>query len=154
MSEMRVIAELGNYDAMIAALSARAAALGVSQTVLDELAGLSAGYTGQVFGGSQTKRLGWLTTWLMLPVLGARLVLIEDAAARTMMEKHYGERRANQARKGNYASPVSKHVLSRANRHFSRLGNKARWRGTTKEERSEHGRKMAMARWKRRERGR
>jgi hypothetical protein len=54
--EADLFASPGGYDELIAAMAKRAAELGLSQAALDRVAGLPGGYSGKVFGGSQTKK--------------------------------------------------------------------------------------------------
>jgi len=53
----------------------------------------------------------------------------------TRISENYLPRQANQARMGNDASPVGTALMSRVFKHFSRLGNEARKKKMTKEER-------------------
>jgi hypothetical protein len=142
-----IFATLPDYDAMVAAIIQRSAELGVTYGQLDEIAGLSTGYASKALGPSQTRKFGWLTTFLLMPELGLRVALIVDdeALAKRRLAAHEGQ--PNQARPNNTASPVSKRVLSRVQRHLSKNGNGKRWRGKSKKERAEHARRMAMMRW-------
>lgn len=136
-----------DYDAMIAVLATRREQRNISFTDLDELAGVATGYSSKALGGSQTAKLGWLSTFLILPALGMRLVLEVDEEAAAMFDKRITPRQANQARPNNYASRAGKRQIQRVFRHFSAKGGKARMRKMTAEERSEHQRRAANARW-------
>ena len=146
MTEERRIADPYNYDDLIEAFKTRAADRGVSYAQMDEVTGLPAGYTGKVFGKSQTKRLSAMSLDLYVTALGLRMVLVEDAKSLHAARHMLGNRHANQARTGNSSSRASSHVINRVLKHFAPLGGLARWRGSTKEQRSNHGRMMVAAR--------
>ena len=145
MSE--IVASPRDYEELVSALEGQIAKIGLGINQLDEICGLGDRYAAKVFGPSRTKRLGNTLLWVLLPELGLRLQLVEDEellSKRRIPGQKYAK---NHARMGNYASPVSKRILSRANRYFSKLGNLARWRDTTAKQRQDHARMMARARW-------
>jgi hypothetical protein len=148
--------EVTSYTEMIAAIAARAAVLGIKQADFDVLASFPAGLWGKVAGPSQVKRLGPEKLFDALRAAGLRIRVEEDPEQAEKMRKRIAEnfnpRQANQARPNNSASPISAAVLSRCFKHLSRKGGVERWRGKSKEERSEHMRMMAMAGVKKRRR--
>jgi hypothetical protein len=135
------------YSEFVELLRSRLDAIDISMDQLDELAGLPRGYAGKVFGGCQTRRLGPITMWPMLQALGLKIHLTEDAELTAKMQSRYGGRQSRQARPNNHASPVSKRLMARVFRHFSRIGNRHRWRDKSPEQRREHARMMARRRW-------
>ena len=150
MIEERRIANPENYDDLIEAFKVRAAERGVSYAQMDECTGLPAGYTGKVFGKSQTKKLSAMSLDLYVTALGLRMVLIEDENSLHAARHMLGNRVANQARDGNHARPPGIHVLSRVFSHIGRRGGRARMSQMSAGERSKHQSNAANARWKKR----
>lgn len=141
-----------SYTELMQGIQAQVGVLGLKLTDFDDLAGFPAGLSGKVFGLLQVKRLGPEKVFDALRAAGLRLRIEidpeQEAKMRARIAENYNPRQSNQARTNNNASPVSTLVLSRAFKHLSRLGGKARMKKMTKEERSAHARHAAMMRWK------
>jgi hypothetical protein len=75
---MRALAVIADYAGLVACLRARAEALAVSNVTLDEVAGLSAGYSGHLLSPNPSRRFGAATLGPALAALGLRLVVVED----------------------------------------------------------------------------
>jgi len=112
-----------NYEALIAALAARAGDLSISHADLDLIAGLASGYSSKILGPSMTKHAGPLSLFTMLPALGLRLTLtVDDDALRRYAQRGL-KRNGNQARLANFAQRrVSKRLITRVQRYFGALG--------------------------------
>lgn len=106
------------YDALVTAFRERANELGLSYSTIDDLAGVTSGFVGKAFGGSQTKRLGWLSTYLILPVLGLRLALLEDNEAAKLYANRAVARKVNQARANNFAQSPNRRAIVRVIKHL------------------------------------
>lgn len=147
-----VAAEVTSYSELIAGIEAKRQVLGVKQTDFDELAGFADGLWGKVSGLLQVKQVRVEKLFDALRAAGLRLRLEndpdQDAKMRDRIASKYNPRQANQARNGNHASTISTQVLSRAFGHVLREARKKRWAGKSPEERSEHARNIANARWK------
>lgn len=143
-------AEVTSYTEAIEVLRTRVGELGMRQADFDELAGFPAGLSGKVFGPSQVKRLGPEKMFDALRAAGLRIRLEIDPEQTAKMQariaENYNPRQANQARMNNSASPISTHLRDRVYGHFLKEARKKRWVKTSKKERSEHARMMAMAR--------
>lgn len=143
-------AEVTSYTELIGAIRAQIGVMGVKYADFDALAWFAPGLSGKVFGPAQVKRLGPEKLFDALRASGLRLRVEIDpeqlAKMQAMIEKQLIEpRQANQARMNNSASPVSPQLLSRCFKHLSRIGGKKRWGKSSKKERSQHMRMMAMA---------
>jgi hypothetical protein len=145
-AELRPLAEIVDYDSMIAAMRARAAerklALSASENAV--VAGLPDKYLQKLIGSLPVRRLGMASLGPVLSVLGIKLIMVEDADA----ERRYGPRlkRHNPRliRTGTEARLAERHVV-----RMGRKGGRARWAGTTAQERSEAARKLNQLRWRR-----
>lgn len=135
-----------NSEALIEALDARRQELGMSMIELDAAAGMAPGSIGKYLGPGRTKGLGAISIFKIASGLGLRLAIEIDPDATAAVLEERRPRRANQSRPNNHASPVSKRILARANRHFSKIGNRHRWKRVPKDERSSHARMMALKR--------
>lgn len=115
-----------NYDALVAALDRRRIELGWSHVDLDQITGCATGQTGKAFGPSQTKKLGWKTTWEYIDALGFDLVLAvnHEKTARYAARAITGN--PKQARKNNYAQRPGRRAVSRVMRHLSGKAIKVR----------------------------
>src|SRR6266404_5497490 len=148
---IRIMPEVTSYSELISVIRDRVGALGVRYQDFDSLAGFPDGLSGKVFGPAQVKRLGIEKAFDALRCAGLRLRVEEDPEQIAKMQawiekKMIQPRQGNQARMNNHASAISSHLLSRAFGHILREARKKRWTKTSKKERSEHARMMAMAR--------
>ena len=138
-----------SYTELIVAIKDKLGALNIRYEDFDDLAGFAPGLSGKVFGPCQVKRLGIEKVFDALRASGKRLRLEDDpeqdAKMRERIAENFIPRQANQARMGNSASPISKPLMARVYGHFLKEARKKRWVNTTKKERSEHARMMAMA---------
>jgi hypothetical protein len=138
------LAEITDYKSMIAAMRARAAerklALSAEENAI--VAGLPSKYLQKLLGSSPVRRLGMASLGPVLGVLGAKLVLVDDAEA----ERRYGSRVKQHdprlVRSGTEAQLAERHV-----QRMGRKGGRARWANTTPEERSEAARQLNKLRW-------
>jgi hypothetical protein len=146
-------AEITSYTELVNGIRSQLGALGIRYEDFDELAGFAAGLSGKVFGPAQVKRLGPEKMFDAIRAAGLRLRIEVDPEQahkmQTRISENYLPRQANQARMGNDASPVGTALMSRVFKHFSRLGNEARKKKMTKEERSKSAQHAANTRWKR-----
>lgn len=89
-----------SYDELIEVLRRRAQDLQISRLTLDELAGLSSGYSGKVLGLGQAKRLGPMSLESILGALAlgiARVELVEDPALVARMAPRWTKRKRKTA---------------------------------------------------------
>lgn len=118
----------------------------------DEHCGFPQGLTGKCLGPLHVKRFGIEKFFDAIRGVGLRIRLEEDPEQTAKMVKRAAEkyipRQANQARMNNSSSPISKPLRDRVYGHFLKEARKKRWVKTSKRERSEHARMMAMARIK------
>ncbi len=143
----RRIAVVSSYDALIEAIRARKAELGLSDATVDSISGLALGHTGKLLGPAQVKTLGKVSMGLMLQALGLVLIVAEDPEQTERMRAQYVQRESGSVRDGNYASPVSKRLMSRVFTPFAKQGGIARMSKLSPEQRSDLARRAARKRW-------
>jgi hypothetical protein len=136
--------QIVDYQTLLDALRSRAIEQQVALSAPENsaLAGVPDQYLGKVLGTRPIRRLGPTSLGAVLGLLGCRLVLVVDKEA---MRK-YGSRvkRHNPAlvRASSEAQLAERHA-----RRMARKGGRARWAGTTAEERSEAARQLNKLRW-------
>lgn len=142
-------ADVTSYTELIGVIRSRIGDLGIRYEDFDVLAGFAPGLSGKVFGPSQVKRLGPEKLFDAMRAASIKIRAEPDADQLLKMQKQMTEncqpRQANQARMNNSASPISRPLMTRVYGHFLREARKKRWTNTTKKQRSEHARMMAMA---------
>jgi hypothetical protein len=89
----QVIGEATDHDGLIQVFRHRKAALGLSDLVLDDLAGLCQGHAGKLLGPRQVKSLERITLSSLLGALALRLVVIEDVEQAARMRSRWERRR-------------------------------------------------------------
>ena len=165
MSDPRVIAEFSDYPRMLDAfrLLAIQRQIAVSGDA-NEIAGLPQGYIQKLIGAKPSKRLGIVSLGPLLGVLGAKLILVEDAQAIKRFGSQLRKRDQRFVRSG------SVHVVKLTSRHLQKIGRVggncrasrmspeartdaaraaavARWAKVSPKNRSEHGRRLVRCRW-------
>lgn len=148
-AQASAVVEFSDYDAMIEALRARAAELGLAYAQIDEIAGWASGYTGKLLGPAQIKTMTVLRQIEAAQSVGFRIAFLPDPAALEKIRKRgLKQRNANQARP-RHATSLSIGARRRALQAQIKVAQGRRWRGKTAAERAEHMRMMARARWAR-----
>jgi hypothetical protein len=99
---IKQIAEAIDYQSLQDGLRARAADMGISRRVLDEISGLGDGYSAKLLCGRPTRIFGIVSLGLILQSLGVKIILVEDpeATARTITRMGGDRRRESQAVEG------------------------------------------------------
>jgi len=92
MAEQRQLAEISDYPSLVAALRDRKAQIGITDQVMDELAGWARGYTGKILGPASVKTIGQMSFGVCLGVLGVKLILVEDQEMMQQMEQRWEQR--------------------------------------------------------------
>lgn len=142
-----------SYTELIDAIRAKVGRMGLRYEDFDRLAGLPVRFAGKALGPSEVRKFTMEKAFDALRAAGLRLRVEDDPEQEAKMQarikaKLIHPRQANQARYGNSSSPISKRVMTRVYGHFLKEARKKRWTSTTKKQRSEHARMMAMARIK------
>jgi hypothetical protein len=78
MADRIEIGEATDHDQLVAILRARKAALELSDTLVDEIAGLTTGHCQKILGAKPTKTLGRISLSALLGALGVKLVVVVD----------------------------------------------------------------------------
>ncbi len=140
---------IADYDQLIAAFRARVDTLQLSQALIDDLAGWASGYSGKLFGPSQTKRLGLGNLFILLETLGLGLALVENPAALRKMERRY-ERRSEWTRRTGvirkqFSPEVRQKLVSEHMSEIGSIGGRARAKCVA----ARSARHAALSRWAR-----
>jgi hypothetical protein len=108
------------------------------------VAGLPDKYLPKLIGTNPVRRLGMASLGAVLGVLGAKLILVADEEAELKFGKRLKRHNPNlvRVRSGTEAQLAERHA-----QRMGRKGGRARWAGTTAEERSEVARKLNKLRW-------
>lgn len=141
--------QITHYAALIDAIRARVAELGINYELIDEFAGLASGHFAKLVCDPPLKKMGSMTLFLVLGALGLRLALVDDPEARERTQARFKKRQKPH------------HMQLRASWHdkagmtlqpdFLRLrakkGGEARMAKLNYREARRLGRKGALARW-------
>jgi len=145
-AELRPLAEIVDYDGLIAAMRARAAerklALSAGENAI--VAGLPDKYLPKLIGTNPVRRLGMASLGAVLGVLGAKLILVADEEAERKFSSRLKRHNPNLVRSGTETQLAQRHA-----QRMGRKGARSRWAKTTPEERSEVARKLNKLRWDR-----
>lgn len=173
MTEPRILATIdarNGYDGLIIAVRARVAEVGLNSRALDELSGLTPGYSGKLLGAARTHSFGMDGLLAMFATLGLKMSIEIDPEQEAVMRPHWEPGQALQRRPNRLARlgettirrvlpAVAREMGRRGGRNASLLsgqqasrskGGKARARKMTKLQRRESARKAAVARWAKR----
>lgn len=148
MTVARHIADVMDYGTLVDAFRARQRELGLTVDTIDRLGGFTPGHTGKLLGEAHVKKFGWLTLWLMMEVLGLKLIMVEDLAAVARMEGRW-ERRTRPLRDDAHAismalmervkPAINKQIGARLSEHRKKI---------PPAKRSSIARRAARARWR------
>jgi hypothetical protein len=139
------LAEIFNYDELVAALRARAAEqkLALSAPENSQVSGLTDGYIAKLIGSNPPKRIGMASLGPILAVCGVKLVLLADEEA----EQRYGPRLKRRNENLVHADVTYRSLTRRFMQKIGRKGGNARRDKLTPEQRSEIARNAVLARW-------
>jgi hypothetical protein len=148
------LAKIADYVELVNALRERAAALNVSRSVLDTLAGLHDGYSAHLLTPhvqSSMRTLGKASLGAILGALGTELLLVENPHAMIKLSDRLarlGRRDLSQVRNGKPSGTPKKWLRASYFRALGKRGGKARIGMLTKAERTRLGKLGARARWR------
>jgi hypothetical protein len=77
----RQIGQVASYGDLHRLLRERADELNLSRVQIDEIAGLAGGHSSKILSPRPLRRIGDSTLAVLLPALGAKLLLVEDPQA-------------------------------------------------------------------------
>lgn len=130
---MREVYRWRNYEEMRLAIIARRRRMGLSQLVVDEIAGLQSGYTAKIEAGARIKNLGPLSLTLLMGALGLEGAFVLAAGKQTNSDD--GSEPCGQFPKNVHAEMAPKggrirnvRLAPRKRRQIARLGAFARWK--------------------------
>jgi hypothetical protein len=143
-----------DYASFVALLRARKNELGLSDLVLDELAGLAGGYSQKVLGPTQVKGIGPLSFTGLLDALGLSGTLYADPAKVARLSGQWQRRDRAGVRENHRLGKVA---IAKARpivmAELATMGGKARWKDATPEDRAAMIARMNAARLAKRRAG-
>jgi hypothetical protein len=141
------LARISCYNDLVEAFRRRKVELGLSDAVLDEVAGLASGHVGKVLGPNRERGIGASTFEALTMALAVDFLMIENKAKLAEMRPHYEARKETHVR--SRACKPSKTAMAQAKieilREFGSRGGNARARYLSAERRSAIARKAALA---------
>ena len=93
----RILCEVRGRNDLHIALRARAETLSISRLTIDEIAGLSAGYSSKVLATEPLKGLTLDTAALIAPAMGLALALIETPESVARVQRRWTKRQSQKA---------------------------------------------------------
>jgi hypothetical protein len=147
MPDERRLAQVTDYDGMIAALRARMYELGVTNETVDAITGLQSGYVGKLLAPTRIKNLGPTSFGLMLQSLGLKLIVVEDAENSEKMRPRWVKREKAAPMPAMPSMPRPQWLFSSRS---ARRVRSAQLEKQSPAERSRIARQAARARWQRR----
>jgi hypothetical protein len=145
---LAIIADIFDYDSLHTALRNRREQLDISCEVVDRAAGLTRAHSSKLLAPQPIKRANWETLSFLLPALGVRLALLEDADAVAQLRK-FPRRQVKTAIRAVATGRGRKRLVSKKFlRKIAPLGGQARWKQMTPKQRSKHMRQVVLRRWR------
>jgi hypothetical protein len=154
IGDRSILAEVSDYDGLIAALRARADELKITRLGLDAVSGLESGYSAKLLSSVPVRQLGRVSLGPILGAMGLALVVVEDLTALRKIERQL-EKRLRPLR--NAGSEVLAQVrkkqrafsLFRESKEAARLVRAKQIATQSPLKRSRIARKAARVRWRR-----
>ena len=139
----RVLGQFTDYLGMLEIVRSRVRELEIGGTSFDQFAGLPDKYLAKLIGEHPIRRIGMTSMGPLFNALGVRCVVVEDPEATERLRKRL------RPRNGSFVRPTRTHrvITDRLWRRIQKLGSAARWQNTTKRQRSEIMREVALRRW-------
>lgn len=159
MNEPRKRAVVRDYDGLQTTVRAKADALGIRRSEIDQVAQLAPGYAGTVLAPVPDKKMGWDTVFAIVQTVGLCIVLEHDPKAAEFTNQCLSLEGRKPAKRPKMRSVARIKQKARLERLFTnprffkmigRTGGRARAKSLTKEQRIRIATKAARARWKRR----
>lgn len=137
------------YDDLIRALRERAAALGMTDKILEEIGGFTGGHVGKLLGAKRVKSLGGLSFGMMLGALGLKFAIIEDEEATARIKARFDpstkSKRELTTVSWTITPELAAHVFADHMQRISRLGVAGRMKKLTPRQRRNIARKAGRA---------
>lgn len=144
------LATIDSYEDLHQALRQRREALNISFETLDRAGALTSGHSSKLLSPSKIKRATFATLDFLLPALGLKLALIEDAQALEQLNKFPTREVKVSARSLPWGRSGKQGVVSmRFIKRIARAGGEARARKLAPAQRSLIASQAARARWRR-----
>jgi hypothetical protein len=144
MAKLRVLADVGSYEALLAALRQRVSELQIHGERFDAFCGLPEGYLSKLIGVKPVRRIGMQSFAPLMAGLGLRLLVIEDQEATARLKNKLPPRNESYVR----SVAVHGHLTTRFLQKIGRKGGENSRVNLGKRLRKQLARKAALARWR------
>jgi hypothetical protein len=145
--EPRVIAEVKDYAALVAAMRIRAQErqLAIGGEAVAAFTGLPANYLAKILAPrlSNVRRIGMISLGPILAALAVKLLVVEDLQAAALADRRLPKSRSTAMQSGAIQVVFSRRFMKK----IGAIGGKNRRKNMTDEEATRHARKAALARW-------
>jgi hypothetical protein len=129
---------------IVSALRSRKEALGLSNAVVEEIAGLTIGHWDKACGPTSVKSPNLYTLTALAGALGLAVVLVEDPDAK--VRRRWQRRQESMAPRKRRIGRLRR-LKSEAIQELARHAGKARWAGTDPDSLRQHMSELAKRRW-------
>jgi|SRR6516164_17913 len=142
----RIVGEFVDYSDFVQAVRNRVVDLGIHGSRFDALSGLPEGYLSKLIGARPVRRIGMTSMGPLLSAMGVKLQMVEDPVGTARLRARLSPRNSSFVR----TMPADACIVltPRMLKRIRRMGGRARMARLTPKQRSELGRKAAVARWK------
>jgi hypothetical protein len=138
---------VGHYAELINVIRARVAELGITHELVDELGGLAGGHFSKIVCDPPLKRMGSLTLFPILEVLGLQIALVDDLPALKRTQKRFKKKAKRYGTRGKLAFEGAKTLYADFLHIRAQRGGLARAAKMTYREARALGRRGARIRW-------
>ena len=145
-----IVASLHDYDGLVEGLRDRAAAVGLSYELIEDLADLANGALSKYLSDLRKKQLTIASLLRVTQVLGVKVIFVTDDKLLRAMQPYWEPRDAKKAharRRASLGRATIERLLPVAFSEFAKLGAAARNAKLTAHGRKRLARRAAKARW-------
>lgn len=135
---------------MLAALRRRREQLAMSFEELDDIAGLTPGYSAKLLADPPIRGFGPMSMWCLAGALGVAFALVEDKQRRVRATPNRKIKQSDSVRHWRYTEAIAKalRTVQETAKINGSIGGTKRWQGMTREELADQMSRLAKVRWR------
>lgn len=144
-----IVAVINKGDDLVTALRKRMAAFNISHEALDEISGVSPGYSSKVLAWPPIRGFGPMSFWSIAGALGVNIALVEDKTKKTRTPPKPQSRKVS-SRHWRFVEAHAKAVgtIQKEAKKYGSTGGRKRFEMMSAEEKKNHQSRAAKARWR------